>query len=402
MVYDVPRRLIWPKRQGEAAALPRPHDRVQRQMAQAARFGVFAALCEDPQTLFDEACRAAAEGMAVEFAKLLVFRAHERRFVLQAGVGWRAGLVGQARLDADSGTAAGFAWHSGQPVLCNDVVAEGRFRVPALLAEHGVRCSINVVVPGQAGADAFGVLEVEGRGRGDFRTADLGFLQVLAQFLASGVGRIAGRALHEAQGARAALDHQVSLGEIHHRVRNDLQGVCASVASEARATPDAAQRQGFARINGRLLALAGLYDHLLGLGGAQEMEFGGYLRVLCERIGAAGGLAARSIALAVEAEAVAMSRPRGLSLAVAVNELVSNAAEHAFAGRAGGRITVVLRAEGGGAVLSVADDGCGFSGPRPGGSGLGFVERLVQQAGGRLAREDGGGTLWRVTLPAQG
>jgi len=51
-------------------------------------------------------------------------------------------------------------------------------------------------------------------------------------------------------------------------------------------------------------------------------------------------------------------------------------------------------------VLSVGDDGRGFAGPRPGGAGLGFVERLVRQAGGTLAREDGGGTLWRIALPA--
>ncbi len=399
MMHDLSRRLGWQRRRDDGASSPRACG----QMGLAARFGAFAARCDDLQPLLDEGCRVAAEGLAARFAKLLVHRAEERRFVLQAGVGWREGLVGQARLDADTGTAAGFAWHSGQPVLSNDIVAEGRFRVPGLLAEHGIGCSINVVVPGEAGGPAFGVLEVEGRGRGGFRVEDATFLQLLAHSLAAGVARIAGRALQEAQGARDALDHQLSLCEMHHRVRNDLQAVCASLGLEARGVADPAQRQGLGRISGRVLALAGLYDHLLGPGGAQEVEFGGYLRTLCRRIVEAGGLDARSIDLHVETQAVAMSRRRALSLAVAVNELVSNAAEHAFVGRQFGRITVSLRTTTlGGAVLTVADQGRGFFGPRPGGAGLGFVERLVRQAGGVLAREDGDGTLWRIALAAEG
>ena len=400
MIHDIP---IRPGRQEDGGTSSRLQAQTQSQVDLAVRFGAFAALCDDRQQLLDEACRVAAEGLEAGFAKLLVYRADERCFVLQAGVGWREGLVGQERLDSDTGTAAGFAWHSGGSVVSNDMVAEGRFRMPGLLAEHGIGSSINVVVAGEAGCAAFGVLEVEGRGRGEFRVEDVGFLQLLAHSLAAAVGRVAGQALHEAEGARDALDHQVSLMEMHHRVRNDLQGVCASVGAEARRVADTAQRQGFGRISGRVLALAGLYDHLLGTGAGREVEFGGYLRTLCRRIVEAGALEARSIDLHVETEAVAMPRRRALSLAVAVNELVSNAAEHAFVGRHFGRITVALRAtEGGGAVLSVADSGCAFAGPRPGGAGLGFVEHLVQQAGGVLEREDDGGTTWRIVLGADG
>lgn len=398
MILDFPLRMIWPRRQDEPAG----PSRVCVQMGLAAGFGAFAGRCEALQPVLDEACRVAADGLGVAFAKLLVHHDDERRFVLQAGVGWRDELIGRERLDADSGTAAGFAWRSGQSVLSNDIVAERRFRVPDILAEYGIGCAVNVVIPGVEGDVAFGVLEVEGPGRGDFRAEDVSFLQLVAHSVAAAARRIGAQARHEEEGAREALDHRTALEEIHHRVRNDLQGVCATVSLEARRLGDGEQREVLGRVGGRVLALAGLYDHLLGRGVGREVEFGSYLRALCGRIAEAGGLEARSIDLHVEAEPVAVSRGRALSLAVAVNELVSNAAEHAFVGGTFGRITVTLRALGsGGLVLWVADSGCGFAGPRPGGAGLGFVERLVAQAGGTLAREDGVGTRWRITLEAE-
>jgi two-component sensor histidine kinase/putative methionine-R-sulfoxide reductase with GAF domain len=410
MVYDVPARLIWPKGQGDEARVPHGADSARRRMRLVARFGRFAAAgSDDVQALLDEACCVAADGLASGFAKLLVYLPGERAFVLQAGVGWHDGLVGHARLDADIGTAAGFAWHSGRSVVSNDIVAEGRFRVPPILVEHGIGSSINVVVPTAGGDDeaAFGVLEVEGPGRGDFTADDVCFLQAIAHSLAAALGRRAQRLLHEEQAAREALHHQLSLREVHHRVHNDLQGLRSSVGVEARRTADRAQREGFGRISGRVLALAGLYDQLLGASVADEVELGAYLRALCGRIAEAGGLESRSIELRVEVEAVTMPRGRALPLAVAVNELVSNAAEHAFVGRRFGRITVGLLAAGEdgrcGPVVTVADDVCGFDGPRPDGVGLGFVERLVQHAGGMLGRDDDGGTRWHIALsPEQG
>ncbi len=400
MILDFPLRMIWPGRRDEAGT----PSRVCVQMGLAAGFAAFAGRCEALQPVLDAACRVAADGLGAGFAMLLVQHHHdgERWFVLQAGVGWRQGRVGHERLDADSGTAAGFAWRSGQPVLGNDIAGEGRFRVPPILAEHGVGCAVDVAIPGVSGDAAFGVLEVGGAGRGDFRPGDASFLQLLAHGVAAAAGRLAAEARHEAEAARGALDHRSALQEVHHRVRNDLQGVCAALDGEARRVGDEAQRQGLGRVGGRILALAGLYDHLLGQGVGGEVEFGSYLRALCGRISEAGGLDARSIDLHVEAEPVAVSRGRALSLAVAVNELVANAAKHAFVGGTFGRITVMLQATGsGGLVLGVADSGRGFAGPRPGGAGLGFVERLVAQAGGTIVREEGDGTRWRVTLDAE-
>ena len=179
--------LIWRKGFGPKH-VPTPAT-LQRQLLLAAQFAALAAHTDDLQVLQHEICRVAAEGLKVTFAKLLVYRADERAFVLQAGIGWGKDIVGIARLAADVGTAAGFAWHSGQSIVSNDLVYERRFRVPALLAEHAIVRCINVVVSGAQGA-AFGVLEVESPEPGLFTEHDVCFLQLLAQSLASAIGRI--------------------------------------------------------------------------------------------------------------------------------------------------------------------------------------------------------------------
>lgn len=371
-----------------------------RELRLAAQFGTFAGHCDDLQALLDEACRVAAEGLGTTFAKLLVYLPDERAFLLQAGVGWRDGTVGQVRLDADVGTAAGFAWHSGQAVISNELTAEGRFRAPDLLTEHGIVRSINVVVPGDNAA--FGILEVESPEPGEFAAHDIWFLQLIAHSLAAAIGQNAQQAREEEQAARSTEDHQTSSRELQHRVRNDLQALYCTVEGEARQVVDPLQRAGFRRINRRVMTLAGLYDHLLGARLDGDVDMGLYLSSLCDKIADAADLASRAIELSVNAQHLTMPLGRAIKIAVAVNELVANAAEHAFPHRRPGRITVRLLANGEGGtgcpVVTVADDGCGFKGPRPDSTGLSLVERLVRQAGGVLAREDGNGTRWHMEI----
>jgi len=145
-----------------------------------------------------------------------------------------------------------------------------------------------------------------------------------------------------------------------------------------------------------------LYDHLLGQDGVGDVDMGIYLNSLCNKIALVSDLSVRGITLNANTERLMMPIDRAVKLGVAVNELVTNAVKHAFSQKQTGRITVRLIAKGGDEfgfpVLSVADNGCGFSGLRPGSLGMTFVEELTRQAGGVLAREPGKGTSWRIQL----
>jgi GAF domain-containing protein len=94
--------------------------------------------------------------------------------------------------------------------------SEERFRTPELLAAHGVRRAMNVILQGDGAP--YGVLEVDSRSEGEFSEHDIAFLQGSANIL----GMAIERQRHE-RALKAALEHQrVLLKEINHRVKNSL------------------------------------------------------------------------------------------------------------------------------------------------------------------------------------
>lgn len=193
------------------AAEPSPVAEIERRLAQqalVAAFGRFALGCRDLDALLHEACRIAAEGLGVGFAKALERRPGEPLLV-RAGIGWRPGVVGHARVGADLESPAGYALRTGEPVISNHLEEERRFRTPALMAEHGVRRAINVVVRGAG--EPFGVLEADSRDPGAFSPNDIHFLEALAHTLGVAIDRE--RASAESERLNAALLE----ADAHHR-----------------------------------------------------------------------------------------------------------------------------------------------------------------------------------------
>lgn len=142
---------------------------------------MFALGCQDLAALSQHACELAARGLHTEFAKVLRYRPEQDDLLVWAGVGWKLGVVGHATLGADLASPAGFALKTGQPVISNDLRSESRFRTPQLLAEHGIRRAINVLIPECRGFR--GVLEVDSTDGHAFVEADLDYLRSLAQWL---------------------------------------------------------------------------------------------------------------------------------------------------------------------------------------------------------------------------
>lgn len=158
-----------------------------RQQDLIAGFGRYALRADRLQATLHEVCATAAKGLGARFAKVLEWRAEAGDFLLRAGVGWREGVVGRARVGADLASPAGYAFKTGEPTISNHLGDEGRFRTPRVLAEHGVKRAINVLV---AEGDArYGVLEVDSDGLHDFSDGDLTFVQALADLLSAVIER---------------------------------------------------------------------------------------------------------------------------------------------------------------------------------------------------------------------
>ena len=113
--------------------------------------------------------------------------------------------------------------------------------------------------------------------------------------------------------------------------------------------------------------------------------------------------AGRPIEIAVEADVVLTPEHIASALALIVQELVTNAIDHGFAGGRSGRIQVRLEALGGGrACLTVVDDGLGYDPAAVGGETLGLwlVKGLTAQLRGVLTTTTTGGVTARLEFPS--
>ena len=119
-----------------------------RQQEILSELGVLALQGHALRRLLDHAARLTAEGLQAEYCKVLEYMPAENRLLVRAGVGWDEGVVGSASVGADLASPAGFALHTGKPVISNHLENEQRFRTPELLVEHGIRRAMNVILQG--------------------------------------------------------------------------------------------------------------------------------------------------------------------------------------------------------------------------------------------------------------
>ena len=180
-----------PNQQGPASeSPPATRDELEarlRQQALLAEFGRRALGDVTFANLLAEATRMTALGMGVRFCKVLEYLPDENQFLVRAGVGWHDGVVGHARLGAELSSPAGYALHTGKPVISNHLPDEDRFKTPKLLLEHGVCRALNVILLGDS--HPFGVLEVDSDGPGAFTEHDIDFLQAVANLVGLALDR---------------------------------------------------------------------------------------------------------------------------------------------------------------------------------------------------------------------
>jgi GAF domain-containing protein len=174
-----------------------------RQQALLAEMGRRALSGTSVDALLQEACRLVALGLETEFCKVLQYLPEQGHLLVRAGVGWEDHVVGVATIEADLGSPAGYALHTGKPVISNDLNSETRFRTPELLKRHGIQRAINVILQGSG--TPFGVFEADTRVGGTFTEHDIDFLQAAANLVGLAIDRyIDATTLRTERNARAA------------------------------------------------------------------------------------------------------------------------------------------------------------------------------------------------------
>lgn len=161
--------------------------KLRRQQTAIAKFGSFALNESNLQAILNEAARVCAEGLGTKYSKICRFRPEEGDLLIEAGFGWRVGLIGNVVSRADASSPQGRAFTTGDPAICEDLTKDDDFELPRFYPEHGIVSTIDVLI--QGAQKAYGVLEVDSDTRVTFDQQDIiyltGFANVLAEALAS-------------------------------------------------------------------------------------------------------------------------------------------------------------------------------------------------------------------------
>jgi two-component sensor histidine kinase len=363
-----------------------------RQRDLLADLGTSALKSSDLDALFQEACRLVAEGLGVRFCKVLELLPGERRLLVRAGVGWRDGVVGHARLEADDGSAAGHALRTDQPVIANDLEAETRFRVPQLLRDHGIVRAINVII--RVDGRPFGVLEADSSIEAPFSESDLSFLHASASLLGVAIER----ANREAELKQEVKRREILAREADHRIKNSLQMVASVLTLQRSALRYPQAVAALDEAIARVMAVAESHRALQQSADLRTIALGRMVTDLCEHVGQL------SATIAVQCscdEGMELDAERAIPLGLIISELVTNAFRHAYPDGQRGTVRVRATTTGESVEITIADDGVGIAEAEFGkGGGLGatIVNSLARQIGADLSVRSGRGQGTVVTL----
>jgi two-component sensor histidine kinase len=369
-------------------------ERLRRQRAGLAEIAACALRIESLDELLDEACRIVAAGLGTAFCKILEFRPESGDLLVRAGVGWTAGAVGHARLSAGTESPAGYALQTGQPVICNDLATETRFRTPALLASHGISRAANVLIRGDG--ESFGVLEVDGRSPGGFTEDDIAFLQAAASLL--GIALERARRRQELGVALAGRD--LLAREADHRIKNSLQLTASLLTLQRSRLADSEACAALDDAIARVQAVAAIHRVLQDSADLHTVAFGRMLADLCQHVGALGN----GVTIGSEVGGgLPLDAERAIPLGLIVSELLTNVMRHAYPDGGPGEVNLRAGLVGEQIEIVVADRGAGFdpvAGDAPS-LGTTIVRALARQIGAELevASQPGRGTTVILRLP---
>jgi PAS domain S-box-containing protein len=195
---------------------------------------------------------------------------------------------------------------------------------------------------------------------------------------------------HREERIHAALkEKDVLLGEIHHRVKNNLQIIYSLLDLHAARVSDPGVFGMLRDSQSRIRSMALIHQTLYESKDFEEVDFSHFLDSLVPTLISSYGIDPERIRLSIDAANVRLPINAAIPCGLMLNELISNALKHAFPDRRGGRIEVTLTENAPGHVaLSVADDGIGLPAAVETASvdtlGLQLVTLLVDQLDGTL------------------
>ena len=194
----------------------------------------------------------------------------------------------------------------------------------------------------------------------------------------------------------------ILLRELVHGVANNFATVAALISMKAGSVNDVQARSVLHEAIDQVTVMGHIHRQLRAGDRDATLDSEAFIRELCEDLKAM--VRGRPLSIECNADSRLLVMDQAVVIGLIVNELVTNAIKHAFPDGRAGRIRIDFEALKDQWLLSVEDDGNGFSSRahRNAGTGEGqdLVSGLTRQIGGELQFETTeSGTKFRVSIP---
>ncbi|HLI54209.1 MAG TPA: sensor histidine kinase [Acidimicrobiales bacterium] len=201
---------------------------------------------------------------------------------------------------------------------------------------------------------------------------------------------------------RLLLSKDAAIREVHHRVKNNLQTISSLLRIQYRRMPPGESRHALEESERRVRSIAVVHE-ILSRETTDEVDFADILPALA-RMAEDMGSSDRPVKIDYRGEAGRLQAAVATPLAVVLNELLQNAAEHGPPPGCELRVEVDLQRDEGELRVTVRDNGVGlpqgFSISDTSTLGLSIVRGLVEtQLGGSISMRTDGGTVVELWLP---
>jgi two-component sensor histidine kinase len=156
-------------------------------------------------------------------------------------------------------------------------------------------------------------------------------------------------------------NHQVSLLETHHRVKNNLQLIASILSMQSRRSTQPEVKKILGENVNRVLSISAIHDILCASSDNCHVKVNSRLlfQKLVENF---RSLTPENcmINFNIEGDDIEFSADKASSISVVVNELLTNSVLHAFNGRTQGKVTLTTKEGNLYSTISVEDDGVGY------------------------------------------
>jgi len=154
-------------------------------------------------------------------------------------------------------------------------------------------------------------------------------------------------------------EKEALLGEIHHRVKNNLALVLGLIEMQSIRTENDYLKNQFSEIHNRISAMSLIHEKLYKSTNFAKVDLKDYLQDLVKYLSGFFNKG-KNVKLNFELEQIFASTKKAVPIALIVNELITNCFKYAFKEIDNGEIFVKLTKFGGETILTISDNGPGI------------------------------------------